>query len=192
MYRCATVDTPAGPCGSRSIIAEPLEQWVWEQTREVLRRPELIEQELQRRKEVGPDENVAEDISKAKRNIARIDVKLRELIREFTDNEESPFSLELIRREGKRLEREKQDWENTLRKAEQRLAQQSRSVNGLEFIRDNCARLAANLESSDFETRRLALEALCVTVFVDGGDWRLDGLIPVVERDKAIASMWIP
>jgi hypothetical protein len=78
-----------------------------------------------------------------------------------------------------RLEREKETLAGLVADIERRQRSQRASVERLEDLTLYLDRVASNLKVFDFAEKRLALEALGVTVYADGRDWRLECGIPL-------------
>ena len=83
--------------------------------------------------------------------------------------------LDLIQRELAQIEQEKSRLHTTLADIEQRLEAQQATIDQLDSLTAYCQREAQNLETFGFDEKRLALEALDVTVVANGRQWRIKG-----------------
>jgi site-specific DNA recombinase len=187
MYRCR-----------HSVDAANIEAWAWGKVGEVLRHPEVIAAEIERRGEEGDDPVLGADLETARRELAKCERAQAQLVRRHTehlmaDPAENAFPWELVEREVKRLEGEKARWAAAVRQIEARLATHRRALAALEGLYTTCARVGAQLETFGFEQRRLALEALDVQVRVSATDWTITGWIPIdVPGGDAVVSQASP
>lgn len=179
IYRCSSRTRTGTPCGGGRISGDELEAWVWEQVSNVLRNPEVIGAELERRRAEGPDETLAADLDTARREYTKRDKKQAQLLQRFTASDDDSFPWELVEREIARLEREKVKFLSTAEDIERRLAEQQQSVIQLDALAEYCARVSQNLDAFGFNEKRMAYEALAVRITGNGTDWTLSGSIPV-------------
>jgi site-specific DNA recombinase len=183
-YHCTSYSTPLGPCGAPSFLADRLDAEVWARVCETMKRPELVEKAIEKVQQTETDRNLQEDIEKAKRNIGRLESKQQEYMARYTDSADSSFPWKLVEQEIKRLEAEKKDWENILRKGERRVQEQEAASKQLVHVREYLWRLNGNLEAADFDTRVGILRGLHIKVIVQDGDWYALGLLTPEEVDQ--------
>jgi site-specific DNA recombinase len=190
MYRCR-----------HSVDAANIEAWAWGKVEEVLRHPEVIAAEIERRRDEGVDPVLGADLETARRELAKCERAQAQLVRRHTEhlmadpaeNAAGAFPWELVEREVKRLEGEKARWAAAVRQIEERLATRQRALEDLEGLYATCQRIGAHLETFAFEERRLALEALDVQVRVSATDWTITGRIPIdVPNGNAVVSRTSP
>ena len=177
-YRCASRETPRGPCGSTRVSAAALEQWAWTQVCAVLRNPARIVAELDRQRQQGPDQQTLADQAATQRALAKLAQQQAKLVRAFREADEEIFPLELIRREIAQIEKEKAQLVSALAAIDARLAAWQGHITRWDCAVAFCQRVAQELDTLDLAEKRLALEALAVTVIANGRDWRLNGSIP--------------
>jgi site-specific DNA recombinase len=188
-YRCSSREKPSGPCGGKRVPAAAVETWVWEQITTVLRHPSLIAAELQRRREEGPDQILLADQESVQRHLATLEKQQAKLLRAFREADEAILPWDLIQRELAQIEQEKSRLHATLTDIEQRLEAQQATIDQLDSLTAYCQREAQNLEAFGFEEKRLALEALDITVVANGRQWRLKGSIPVEDHAGILSTM---
>src|SRR5215211_6034495 len=99
-------------------------------------------------------------------------------MRRFTEGDDDSFPWELVQREVARLEDEKRALRETIDEIDRQIARQTATAGQLAALDDYCARVRANLETFDFERKRLALEAFNVRVTANGRAYDLDGSVP--------------
>jgi site-specific DNA recombinase len=182
IYRCPSYSYE-GHCGARTVPRWEVEDWVWAKVCEVLRRPGLIAQELERRQAEGPDLTLEKDLETARRNAQKCQTAQEKLLKQFTNASDDSFPWELVQKEVARLEGDKKRWQATVRELQGRIADQSSAADQLEHVQEYCARVAANLDTFTFEEKRLALETLHIHVVAEGRDWHLTGAIPMDMND---------
>jgi site-specific DNA recombinase len=179
IYRCSSRVRVGQPCGGGRIVARELEAWAWEEVSAILRHPEMIADELERRRAAGLDETLTTDLETARREFTKRDRKQAQLLQRFTASDDDSFPWELVEREIARLEGEKVKFLSAAEKIERRLAEQQQSVTQLDNLVAYCARVAQNLDTFGFAEKRMAYEALEIRITGNGHDWTLDGSVPV-------------
>lgn len=194
IYRCSSRDTSSGACGGKRAPAEAVEAWAWEWIAAVLRNPDLIADELRRREDAGPDPILASDLDKAEREIARCEREQAKLLRGFAscDDSKEDALWRLTEREVKRLEAERERWQDVADKAEARLAEQNLASAQLTALHEACTRWAHNLDAFDFDDKREALAALDVRMHANGtdpNDWHIAGAVPIGPVEDATAGL---
>jgi hypothetical protein len=170
------------------VPAAALEQWAWNQVCEVLRHPARIMAELERRRRKGPDPQILADKAAAQRALAKLERQQAKLLHAFRIAEEETFSPELLRREMAQIEKEKAAVVAAVTQIEARLAAWQGQIARLDSVTAYCQRVAQRLETFDFAEKRLALEALAVTLIANGRDWRLNGSIPGDEQAGVLSQ----
>jgi site-specific DNA recombinase len=179
MYRCASREKPSGPCGALRVPVDLVETGVWAEIERLLQDPQVIAQEVERRRAIGPDPALRADQDAHQRRLAILDKKQGQLLRAFREEEEAPLPWDLLRRELAALEQEKSQIARDLATLVQRLAAQEEATTHLESLTAYCRRVAEHLASFGFDDKRMALEALDVRVMANGREWRLTGSIPM-------------
>ena len=181
-YRCASRETPSGPCGSRRVPAADLEQWAWEEIFTRLQNPTLFEEEFKRQQEVGPDPALLADKGALERSLTKLEQQQAKLVRTFREDEEGQFPPDLLRRELAQVDKEKEQLATALTQVEARLAAWQVNIQRWDSLTVFCRGVAQKLETFDIPKKRLALELLAVTVRADGRNWELNGSIPEDEQ----------
>ncbi|HET8907005.1 MAG TPA: hypothetical protein VFN11_08580 [Ktedonobacterales bacterium] len=169
-------------------MADAVEQWAWDEVADILRNPERIAAEVQRRQEEGPDATLLSDRETAQKRLATIEHKQAEYMRRYSDDTTGAFPWELVEREVKRLEAEKAQWSATLAELDARLAQQELASEQLTALHDYCARVSYNLDAFGFAEKRLALEALDVRVSGNARSWNISGSIPIDDASGVMST----
>lgn len=189
VYRCYSRDTPAGPCGGKRAPAEIVEAGIWEAVASRLRDPSIIAAELKRRRDEEPDVTLSSDLEAARRMLSRLEKQQAGLARRLADSPEDDSLWELVQREIKRIESEKQAIGNSIGEMEQRLETERQAVVQLDSLRAYCERVAHNLDAFGPEEKRLALEAMGVQITANGREWEGRGSIPFGASSAGVVSL---
>jgi hypothetical protein len=111
----------------------------------------------------------------------------------YAEADDDSFPWELVQEQVTRLEREKQTVTGIIADIQQRISVAQAELDQLHDLQTYIDRVACNLKAFDFAEKRLALEALGVTVYANGRDWRMDVSIPLptdaVSTDT-LSSRW--
>jgi site-specific DNA recombinase len=186
-YRCSAYRAPQGACGAHRVPADALEAWVWAHIEQVYAHPELIAAELDREQAAGPDPQLTRDLDTARRNAARCERKQADMMAHY-DPDNTAFPWAVVEREVKRLEAERQSWQEQAADLEQRLRQASYATEQLARFYATCQDVARNLDGATFEDKVLAIEGLLIRVTANGQDWALSGRIPLDGFAPVVAS----
>ena len=183
-YRCASYNAHTGPCGAPTVDAEACEAAVWDKVAAVLRNPETIQAEVERRAALGPDATLMADLETARREAMRCENAQARLLQKFASADAgNDFPWELVEREVKRLESEKARWQRTIREVEEHLARRQMKDVQLEQVAAYCARVGANLDRFGFAEKRLALEGLAIQATIRDRTPEISGSIPIDMPD---------
>jgi site-specific DNA recombinase len=179
IYRCSSRDTPQGPCGSKRIPAADCESSVWQQVESILEEPTIIAAEIERRQAEGEDSRsqVLADLEGARGQLNRVEAELARLVSRAASADEDLWQIFEKEIAGKR--EAKKRLETVAAAAEARLAAEDADAASLTALSEYAARVRDRLADFGFAEKRLALEALNVTVCGNGRDWRLDVSLPI-------------
>ena len=118
--------------------------------------------------------------------MSRFEKQQQSLIHHFREDESVPWAL--VQRELAQIEQDKRQVEARLVSIEQRLAEQQMIVAQLEALETYCAQVWRECARFDFDGMRLAVEALDIQVTADGGEWQLQGRIPLDDAGVVIQT----
>jgi uncharacterized protein (UPF0335 family) len=110
------------------------------------------------------------------------------LARRLAEAPDDDSIWDLVQREIKRIESEKQTLAGSVSDIERRLAVQQHSVVQLDSLRAYCERVAARLDTFGPDQKRLALDALGVKILANGREWEGRGNIPVDGSATGVMS----
>ena len=183
-YRCRSphLGPAEGRCPVRSVHADPLEAAVWQDVCALLRQPQRIEKEYQRRLHDPPGtaaprglEPLTRLIAKVKRSIARlVDLYSEGLLER---NELEP-RLQSARQRLSQLEQQAQSEAG-------QLAQQAELRLALTHLQEFAAQVEQGLDNADWATRRQVICALVKRVEISADDIRIVyrvAPVPFVDR----------
>lgn len=170
-YRCSSRDKAGGACGAGRVPAEKVERWVWEQVVALLSDAQLVEAEVERRRNTPVDDGLLRQRANLERELARIAAQQERLVRRYaqaTDEEETLWTL--VRKQVAELEAEKARVQAQLAEVEAALAEQERRAAHLVTLAEYVRRVQVNLARMTWEERRQVLEILRVRVIAAGSD----------------------
>ncbi|MEO8457515.1 MAG: recombinase family protein [Chloroflexota bacterium] len=175
-YRCrATWPTTLRPrtCDARYMRADRFESSVWAAVREILEKPDVIIDEIKRQQEESPF--IEDEIARIQGSIRRLGDQERRMIRLFGIDS---VTEEFVVREAEQIKNSRQTLERDLTQLQQQ-KQHVRDLDGLtERVRTFCAQVAEELDEFDFDAKRMALNAVEITVVADSHGALLKGAIP--------------
>ena len=171
-YRCCSAQQEAAEarCPVRSLQADRLEAAVWQDVCALLRHPEKIADEYQRRLTEPPGPTAQRGIEPLTRVIAKVERSIARLIDLYAegllDKSELDPRLKAARERLQHLQQEAQSQANQLAEhAELRLA--------LTCLQEFAARVEKGLEAADWATRRHVIRALVKRVEVTEQEIRI-------------------
>jgi site-specific DNA recombinase len=165
------------PCPSRYINAAEADRLVWDEVCRVLKEPEVVLWELQRRQDdLGARQRCQRELERVEKQLSSLGKEQQRLVRLYRYGE---IDDEYIERELQRLARERDRLTSEKKALEERLAERAVTPDDIQAVREFCQRVAQNLGSLSLEEKRLALEALQVSITVEPDKLVLDGALPL-------------
>jgi site-specific DNA recombinase len=166
-------DTPP-KCHNRNWRVEELDALVWAEVEKVLTNPEVVFTELQK----GTEESQGDMWVKELKRVQRL-IKNREAQKERTykafyltgDEETFKHDIAMVEQDIKRLGAEASDLEHQIELSNKYQLDISR-------LKEACALVASNIKALSFDEKRLALQALHISVMIDGDKVTLSGAVP--------------
>lgn len=185
-YRCRSRDTAAGACGSSRVPADDTERWAWEEVAAILRNPSIIAAERQKAIARGQDPGLTSAHHSACRRLAKIERDQERLTAGFRTK--SGRLLELLEREIGRAEVERQQVMAEIDELERRIAALQTTARQWEAVEAYCQRVAGKLDTFDFDQKRLAFEALDVTITANGRQVHIRGGVPTGDGPGVLSQ----
>ena len=170
-YRCSSREKE-GKCGGKSVHADKVEQFVWEQLSREMMKQKRIDLAFKHLREAGKGEARQKELREAKAALAELDRGLQNLVRKFR-NTQNPRLAKAVEREVADVEREQARLLERVAVIEQEAKQDSEMVEALAEIKGYCKRMAARLPFCNFDEKTLALYAMCAEVKAAGNRYDL-------------------
>lgn len=174
-YRCGA-RTALERCPAPQLTAAEVEPWAWERVAAALLDPRLMAAGVAAAETRGMTEGVARDRDRARRELKKIERQQERLVEQFGASDNPDFPWHIVEAKITALQRDRARWQETLDTSERLVAASRREEGERRDLSAWCARVAANLPTLDFDTKRLALDVLGVRVEAmarDAATWRL-------------------
>lgn len=185
-YRCSSyIRRFAQRCGASAVPADLCENWAWAEIKRYLQNPNLIAQEVERLQTEGIDAQLVKDREVTQKALDRHNQGTQRLVKRLRDADDE--LAEIIERELLNAKREKQALLNTLADLDARIEGQEQAAVNLKSLYDYCREVENELAGFEFDEKRLALDALGVTVIANGREWRMTARIPNVIEAESIS-----
>ena len=182
-YRCSSSFRPnAKHCDNPSWKAEKLEHIVWQEVFNVLSEPQAVLAGLRAIRE--------DDANILNQELSEIEGRLKDLDDDqynLLDQSLRGFPPEMIERENEKVNTSRNELAKRKAELETRIQLAKQAEADIGNIKRACEIVKGNLKELNFETRRKALEALDIKVWIDGGRVTIEGTIPVAYG--AVASI---
>ena len=188
-YQCSGKRKKVTPvkCDNRQHNARKLEGLVWAELERILSQPELITQELEKRKAEQTTTLWERDLETVVVQLQNRQKQKDRIWKAFEiTGDEAKFraGIASVGREIQELQREKAKLENQIDVAKQ-------FAPDIDDIKKACQLVADNLNSLSFDEKRLALSVLQMKILVDGDSITIQAVVPVsVGHVAATASEW--
>lgn len=177
-YRCSSHSKlPQQYCRNRTVNAEVLEANIWAEISKVLKQPELILQELYRKKESGTDTAGLEQ--QLEHNIKRLKSLDEIEVRHMRLYDFGNYSIERLDQEYQRIKRERDLIEQENKDLEKRIVETGELLSDINKVEVMCNVVAENVDNLSFTDKRLILEALKIKVWINAGSIKLEGILPI-------------
>jgi site-specific DNA recombinase len=161
-YRCVRAEQQGAGCPRPTIAASLIDDAVWAKVAAVLRDPDIIAREVERRRTDG---GLERDLTAIERLLAGIAEKQANTARAITavgdDSAAAPLIAEL-----KALAAQKTAAENERTELQQRITNRDGEAAKVKALAEWCATIGGKLDNLSYDKKRLALEALGVQVMI--------------------------
>ncbi len=159
-YCCTPRPTRVADCPHPTIAASMIDGEVWQRVSEVLRDPEIIAREVERRRDDGSLDRELAALDRRIDTLADKQARMARRVAEIEDDDiAAPLIVELKSLAGQKTtaQRERDD---LLRRMADRADDDAR----VRSLAEWCSRVGANLDLMSYDEKRLALDALGVKV----------------------------
>jgi len=168
-YRCPG-------CGARLLKADELEGLAWGEIKRLLLNPELLLAHVETRYNGETDTTSQRERTAIGQRLGSLAMEERRLYRLYSSGRYDQSKLD---DELDRVRTERSSLASQARELEARLEAHHEIVERNTSIQEYCRRARENIDSFDFEQKRLAMDALEIQVVVDGKRVALSGVIPI-------------
>jgi site-specific DNA recombinase len=176
-YRCSAKRSLEG-CTNRSWSADKLEKIVWDQVEKLLANPEIIIHEVERKRQSSVR------LEPLEIELKQIEKRLKALQREQEQLLQwalKGFPEETVLSENKRINSRRETLLERQEDLEKQIEASRNAQIDLEKLTQFVEVVQNNLKEADKETKRLALDALDLKLWVDGENLEITGSIPLEE-----------
>jgi len=173
-------------CDNRQYSTNKLEPIVWVEVEKLLKQPELVFAELQRRQD-------EEETSIQQQELDSIAAQLKNREREknhihrafYLTGDESTFKAAIAENTNSIEQLEKE-----LVKCQERIENNKQFILNGDSLREACELVTSNLKTLDCSEKRLALQALQISVTIKDESIQIRGAVPNIYQVKNNAPHW--
>lgn len=174
-YRCGS-KVALLRCDAPMLVGTEIDAWAWEQVKNVLRDPQLIDVMAAEHGKSDATSGMAKDRDAARRALAKIEQQQRRFLENFSASDNPDFPWHLVEEKINQLQRDRARWQETLERSEAAFQAARNEGRERRELAEWCARVAVNIEGLTIEEKRLALSGLGAKVYAEGRDreaWRI-------------------
>ena len=176
-YRCtgkAKLYSPIERCCNKGWSANRLEAIVWTKLEEYLSRPELIVSELEKqRQDVSQPGVFKTELQQAERQLKAVDREQHQLLQWALKG----FPEGQVEVENRRLNKARETLKVRKAELETQLKASQDAIINIPKLESFIEHMQERLSTLDFEGKRLALDMLCIKVWLDGENVEITGTI---------------
>ncbi|GAI74771.1 unnamed protein product, partial [marine sediment metagenome] len=183
-YRCMgnlRMHAPIERCQNKGWSADKLEGMVWAELERYLSKPELIISELEKQRQDASQLRVFEvELQQIERKFRAVDLEQHQLLQWALKG----FPESQVEIENKRLNKARETLTVRKKELEAQIKACRDAIINVPNLEAFIGRIQAGIANLDFEGKRLALDMLNITVWLDGENIEVTGII---EPEKAVA-----
>ncbi|MFC1969430.1 recombinase family protein [Chloroflexota bacterium] len=176
-YRCMgklKIHTPVGRCCNKGWSANKLEGIVWAELERYLSNPELIVSQLEAQRQNADQVSVFEaELERIERHLKAVGREQHQLLRWALQD----FPAEQVEAENKRLNKAKETLTAQRSELENQLKAGQEAVINVPNLESLIERIQAGITTLDFEGKRQVLDMLGITIYLDGENVEISGVI---------------
>jgi site-specific DNA recombinase len=184
---CCAVHAPDGfpvnRCHNKGWSADKLEALVWTQIERILADPGLIIGEIERQRKDADSLSILETEQRhIERQLKAVDRDQAQLLEWAIKS----FPEDMVEAQNKKLNAKRESLKAQKAELEQRIKASQEAAITMPKLEQFVELVRKRLVNLDFETKRMAIEALDIKVWIDGYNVEVTGVIPI--SDYAIVS----
>jgi site-specific DNA recombinase len=184
--RCAAHVPDGAPmkrCHNKGWSADKLEALVWTQIEHILADPSIIVAEIEKQRQcVGDVSHLQIELNQVEHRLKAIDREQAQLLQWAIKD----FPEDMINTENKKLNAGRESLKAQKTELEQKIKASQEAAIMLPKLEQYVELVRERLSNPDFETKRMAIEALDIKVWIDGYNVEVSGVIPI--SDYAIVT----
>lgn len=166
---------PITGCKNKSWQADDLERRVWAKIEKAIKHPDTIFEEFRARQENAANVDIyLDELNQLNREIKKLDRDQDMLLRKAL---RSGFREDSVKEENKRINSSRDNLNNQKTQLEARIEAGKSAIVDMERANEFIKFLQSKIENADFDQKRLALEMLDITVWIEGKRARIKGAI---------------
>ena len=172
-------------CSAKTINAKELDEAVWNEVAEALKKPRTILAGLQELKDKGNQEGLFQsELDQAVKRLKALDKEQERLLQWALKG----FPEDTVVKENEKINRERVTLQGRIRELGNRLEQALDSHFDIEKIEEWCKIASENLPKFGLTEKKLALETFKIKVWVDHNITELDGVLPVPDETLVVSQ----
>ena len=176
-YKCAgrkKVYVPVECCQNKGWNAEKLEGMVWAELERYLSKPELIISQLEaQRQDAGQPEVFEAELERTERQLKAVDREQHQLLQWALKD----FPADQVEAENRRLNKAKETLKAQKAQLETQIKTCQDAIISIPKLEDFIELMQGRISKVDFKGKRLALDMLGITVWIDGENVEVTGII---------------
>ncbi|MFC2013258.1 recombinase family protein [Chloroflexota bacterium] len=187
-YRCTgkiKLNIPGAQCGNKTWSADKLEGMVWDELKRYLKNPALIYGELERQcQDVGQLSVFEAELERVERQLRAADREQRQLLQWALKG----FPESHVEAENKRINKARKTLKDQKADLEAQLKASQDAVINIPKLEGFIQDIQDKLPTLDIEGKRLALDMLGITVWLDGENVEVTGTIDLQQNGVTLPT----
>ncbi len=176
---------PGAQCGNKTWSANKLEGMVWDELKGYLKNPALIYGELERQSQDANQQSVFEaELERVERQLKAADREQRQLLQWALKG----FPKSQIEAENERINKSKDTLKNQKAELEARVKASRNAVINIPKLETYIHELQDKISNLDFEGKRLVLDMLGTTIWLDGENVEVTGIIDLENNGVTLPT----
>jgi site-specific DNA recombinase len=171
-------------CSNPSIRQDALDVLIFQEVMELLKNPQLIEQEIERRIQEGPESGLEDRLHKIKKELAKIAQARDKILDAYQDGE--AITLEELKVRMNKLSKQQSALEQEASKIEAEHMQQEKAVYLKESLQSVLNRLEASSQSLDIKAKQRILRLIVDEIVIGTNSIKIKHCIPIRASSNSL------
>jgi len=179
-YTCRSEVNRYSTCDAPQIKLEAVDDAVWTYVQQLLQDPARILTELERQRGQQAETNTEQDLATVRDKLARLASRERKLLNLALSVDDDDEGATLFRNEQQTIKKQRRELHSEGERINSRMQRHMVTAETIADVEAYCNRVRTNLSGFTLDEKRLALEALNITVTVQdhGKSLQIDGYVP--------------